>query len=290
MATGVFAEATFAATTGTPQPTSHTELLALYRCQGARLEDAVFQQVGINVRTGEVQQKKLQGPGGRGTCHARGCYNVATKRCARCQMAGYCCVQCQRADWDDVHKRACQLFRKGKQCVICHKLYIGHGNNAQPVQSGLCCDDCNVKVVEARSGLLPSGHQIFVNLTREEQAHKEAEAQQLKVDFEAAWAAHGDLQRMYEQGSVQFCANLDGHERMGHDRETVSQWAGAAFGHLNNEMQSKPFLLLAGQLGSVWFDCDLTAFGKTKPTRVCFYRGTETAFRLMLDMTSESEW
>jgi hypothetical protein len=34
-----------------------------------------------------------------------------------------------------------------KICCICKKKYIGWGNNAQPVKKGLCCDECNFKVI-----------------------------------------------------------------------------------------------------------------------------------------------
>ena len=39
-----------------------------------------------------------------------------------------------------------KLFRK-KRCSICCKKYEGYGNNAQPVNDGRCCDDCNTNVV-----------------------------------------------------------------------------------------------------------------------------------------------
>lgn len=32
-------------------------------------------------------------------------------------------------------------------CAICQKLFQGYGNNAEPVNKGLCCDKCNLKVV-----------------------------------------------------------------------------------------------------------------------------------------------
>lgn len=32
-------------------------------------------------------------------------------------------------------------------CSICGKEYVGYGNNAQPVNDRLCCDECNLKVV-----------------------------------------------------------------------------------------------------------------------------------------------
>lgn len=32
-------------------------------------------------------------------------------------------------------------------CSICGKKYDGYGNNAQPINDGRCCDECNRKVV-----------------------------------------------------------------------------------------------------------------------------------------------
>lgn len=36
---------------------------------------------------------------------------------------------------------------KEKKCVICGKKFGNFGNNALPVKKGLCCDDCNLRVV-----------------------------------------------------------------------------------------------------------------------------------------------
>lgn len=37
------------------------------------------------------------------------------------------------------------------KCVICKQRFDGHGNNAEPVAKGLCCDTCNMsKVIPAR--------------------------------------------------------------------------------------------------------------------------------------------
>lgn len=33
------------------------------------------------------------------------------------------------------------------KCSICGKQYEGFGNNAQPVNNGRCCDECNREVV-----------------------------------------------------------------------------------------------------------------------------------------------
>ena len=39
-------------------------------------------------------------------------------------------------------------------CSICGKEYSGWGNNAQPVNDGRCCDDCNTTaVIPARLAL-----------------------------------------------------------------------------------------------------------------------------------------
>lgn len=36
-------------------------------------------------------------------------------------------------------------------CVLCGSEIDGHGNNAEPVKKGLCCDECNTtKVIPAR--------------------------------------------------------------------------------------------------------------------------------------------
>ena len=32
-------------------------------------------------------------------------------------------------------------------CSICGEEYIGYGNNAQPVNDGRCCDECNRRTV-----------------------------------------------------------------------------------------------------------------------------------------------
>jgi len=41
------------------------------------------------------------------------------------------------------------------QCSICEKEYVGYGNNAEPINSGRCCDYCNsYEVVPKRFELL----------------------------------------------------------------------------------------------------------------------------------------
>ena len=40
---------------------------------------------------------------------------------------------------------------KNKICCICNKEFEGFGNNPWPLKDdGLCCDECNMKVIEAR--------------------------------------------------------------------------------------------------------------------------------------------
>ena len=35
-------------------------------------------------------------------------------------------------------------------CSICKKEFKEHGNNAQPINNGRCCDNCNVLVIIER--------------------------------------------------------------------------------------------------------------------------------------------
>ena len=36
------------------------------------------------------------------------------------------------------------------ECSICNETIEGHGHNAQPINDGICCDDCNMLVVLER--------------------------------------------------------------------------------------------------------------------------------------------
>ena len=36
------------------------------------------------------------------------------------------------------------------KCSICNEKIEGFGNNAQPINDGMCCDDCNNLVILAR--------------------------------------------------------------------------------------------------------------------------------------------
>ena len=43
-------------------------------------------------------------------------------------------------------------------CSICHADWHGYGNNAQPINNGRCCDECNMLVViPARIALIYGG-------------------------------------------------------------------------------------------------------------------------------------
>ena len=44
----------------------------------------------------------------------------------------------------------CDGKRRFKSCSICRVAYEGFGNNAEPINSGRCCDACNEKVIAAR--------------------------------------------------------------------------------------------------------------------------------------------
>ena len=35
-------------------------------------------------------------------------------------------------------------------CSICNEKIEGFGNNAQPINDGICCDDCNTLVIIER--------------------------------------------------------------------------------------------------------------------------------------------
>ena len=39
------------------------------------------------------------------------------------------------------------MAQTNKQCSICGKTFLGYGNNAMPVNEGVCCDECNIKFV-----------------------------------------------------------------------------------------------------------------------------------------------
>lgn len=41
-----------------------------------------------------------------------------------------------------------------KKCVLCGKEFSGYGNNAEPLKKGVCCDECNQKVILERILLL----------------------------------------------------------------------------------------------------------------------------------------
>jgi hypothetical protein len=43
-----------------------------------------------------------------------------------------------------------ELDQRLKKCSICGEEYWGYGNNAEPINSGRCCDECNAEVVISR--------------------------------------------------------------------------------------------------------------------------------------------
>lgn len=43
-----------------------------------------------------------------------------------------------------------EFFSDVQECSICGKEYKGFGNNAQPINDGRCCDECNNTIVLER--------------------------------------------------------------------------------------------------------------------------------------------
>ena len=49
-------------------------------------------------------------------------------------------------------------YKETGTCSICGKEYTHYGNNAQPINNGRCCDECNAtKVIPARFELAKKG-------------------------------------------------------------------------------------------------------------------------------------
>lgn len=42
-------------------------------------------------------------------------------------------------------------------CSICNEKYEGFGNNAQPINDGMCCDACNQEVIYQRFQMIVEG-------------------------------------------------------------------------------------------------------------------------------------
>ena len=58
----------------------------------------------------------------------------------------------QKQEWEDHIAKLFDLdvkedLEEEHECCICHKKFKGFGNNAEPVCDGICCDDCNWRVV-----------------------------------------------------------------------------------------------------------------------------------------------
>lgn len=51
------------------------------------------------------------------------CKKEASKRCSRCAMVYYCCVEHQQQDWK-VHKTTCQPFKVGSVAGLKLKRFI----------------------------------------------------------------------------------------------------------------------------------------------------------------------
>jgi hypothetical protein len=47
-----------------------------------------------------------------------------------------------------------RTVRPAQVCSICQREYEGYGNNAQPINAGRCCDECNKLVIMARLNML----------------------------------------------------------------------------------------------------------------------------------------
>lgn len=47
-----------------------------------------------------------------------------------------------------------------KICSICQGEYEGYGNNAEPINHGICCDSCNRFVTAARLNRLSRGEPL----------------------------------------------------------------------------------------------------------------------------------
>ena len=55
-------------------------------------------------------------------------------------------------EWDEIDESDVTYM---KQCCLCDDFLSGDGNNAQPLNDGRCCYECNVvKVIPARLGLI----------------------------------------------------------------------------------------------------------------------------------------
>lgn len=49
------------------------------------------------------------------------------------------------------------VLENNELCCLCKKKIEGHGNNADPLVEGRCCDDCNTKVIKERIRRLKNG-------------------------------------------------------------------------------------------------------------------------------------
>lgn len=74
--------------------------------------------------------------------------------CKVCGADTYICQKCGRESCSDEQPAKwtrwgnfCPGCAKPQKCSICGQKYVGYGNNAYPVNSGRCCDACNMTAV-----------------------------------------------------------------------------------------------------------------------------------------------
>ena len=77
-----------------------------------------------------------------GTCANSSCTANATKRCAGCKQASYCCSSCQRQDWPH-HKSACKKRARAPNAEASPYHCSNLGCLARPDQVNMPCTRCN---------------------------------------------------------------------------------------------------------------------------------------------------
>lgn len=61
---------------------------------------------------------------------------------------------------------------KKQFCSICQKPLDGYGNNAEPINNGRCCDECNDLVVRARIVRISRDREEMVKANRRKGGEK----------------------------------------------------------------------------------------------------------------------
>ena len=67
-------------------------------------------------------------------CAQKTCGHRGTLRCDRCHAVWYCSVECRRAHWETVHKRACESLRPRPPAVTAQQV-----GPQRPIQMGCAC-------------------------------------------------------------------------------------------------------------------------------------------------------